>query len=92
MRDDLAYTYHADRNPNRQYLDGVPLRDLTMRDVARLPEHLQAAIPLQPFYVAVEAAEAAPAEDAEREPAAAVATPEAVKAAQAKQPRPKAAK
>lgn len=53
--DEVAFRYVAEANPLGGYLPGVPLRDLTVAEVAELPAWLRPSIAAQPFYVAVEA-------------------------------------
>lgn len=53
--DEIAFRYVAEQNPQGAYLPGVPLRDLTVAEVAETPEWLRPSIVAQPFYVAVEA-------------------------------------
>lgn len=49
-----AYTYDPNNNPEGRYIDGVPLRDLSVDEVAAFLPHIQAAIKAAPFYHAIE--------------------------------------
>lgn len=62
----IVYRYNARKNPDEGTLAGVPLRDLTDADLARLDEYMRASVAACPFYVAVD-------ETAEHTPAAVVA-------------------
>lgn len=42
--------YDAEQNPGGAFLPGVPLRDLTDEDLARLPAHLQRSVGASPLY------------------------------------------
>lgn len=53
-RDDVAFTYDPTQNPDGASLPDVPLRGLTMRDFARQPEHVRAAIRVAPYFVATD--------------------------------------
>lgn len=67
---DVVYRYVAERNPDRLTIPGVPLRDLTHEDLARLPMHLRAAVPLYDFYDAVAVTAQRAVDDAVHVPAA----------------------
>jgi hypothetical protein len=54
--DEIAFRYVAEQNPQGAFLPGVPLRDLTVADVAAAPAWLRPSIAAQPFYQAVEPA------------------------------------
>lgn len=47
---EMVYTYDETKNPEGAYLAGVPLRDLTVEDVAALPEWLQRSVAACSFY------------------------------------------
>jgi hypothetical protein len=49
----VVFRYLAEQNAEGLYLDGVPLRDLTVDDMAGLPKHLAGAVASCPFYVLV---------------------------------------
>lgn len=46
----IARYYLPKHNPERRYLEGVPLRDITEAEFARYPEWLRASIDALPFY------------------------------------------
>lgn len=50
---EVAYRYVAERNPEGGFLPGVPLRDLTRADLARMPSWLRESLTTCPFYEAV---------------------------------------
>lgn len=52
-----AYIYEPNSNPEGRYIDGVPLRDLSVDEVAAFPPHIQTAIEAAPFYRASVAVE-----------------------------------
>lgn len=45
-----VYMYLPEQNPDRQYIDGVPLRDLSPDDLAALPPDRVAAVKSAPYY------------------------------------------
>lgn len=47
-----VYRYDPEKNPDGASLPGVPLRDLTESDVARIPKWLRKSLKECPFYVA----------------------------------------
>lgn len=47
---EVVYYYLPDENPNGLKFAGVPLRDLTARDVDRLPEWKKRQLKKAPFY------------------------------------------
>lgn len=57
MAEKIIFRYVAERNPQRAFLPGVPLRDLTAADVAELPAWLLPGVAAAPFYVAADNAE-----------------------------------
>lgn len=52
MVSDIIYRYTPEANPERQFMPGVPLRDLTQADLDRLPDHVRRGIARCPFYEA----------------------------------------
>lgn len=46
----IAYYYLPDENPTGLKFDGVPLRNLTPRDVERLPKWMQRQVRKSPMY------------------------------------------
>lgn len=46
----IAYYYLPDENPTGLKFDGVPLRNLTPRDVDRLPKWMQRQVHKSPMY------------------------------------------
>lgn len=48
----IAYSYLSDRNPEGHYIAGIPLRDLTVADLAALTPHQVAGLATCPFYEA----------------------------------------
>lgn len=67
-RDDMAFLYLPSNNPDERYIDGVPLRDLTLRDFAKLAPHLAAAVEQSPWYQPVMDVATALADDAQDAP------------------------
>ena len=56
----VAYIYNATQNPDGAGLPGVPLRDLTVADLAQLPAWLVPSIAACAWYQATAAAPALP--------------------------------
>lgn len=52
----VAYRYRADRNPDGGFLPGVGLRDVSVEELAAMPEWLRASVAAAPFYEAVSGA------------------------------------
>lgn len=50
---ELAYRYEADLNPSGAHLPGVPLRDLSIADVASYPAWLQHSLARTHYYTDV---------------------------------------
>lgn len=48
--DSIAFKYNADKNPAGAFFAGVPLRDLTVAEVADLAEPVRESIAAAPFY------------------------------------------
>mgnify|MGYP000915409520 CR=1 FL=1 len=55
---EIAYTYDGERNPDKSFIPGVPLRDLTVEEVQSMPRYVHAGVAQQPFYLATAAAPA----------------------------------
>lgn len=51
MDEQIAFIYDPDKNPDKTWVDGVPLRDLSKAEFDALPKRLQAAVKQQPYYV-----------------------------------------
>jgi len=59
----LVYRYLPEENPERLTIEGVPLRDLEVVDLAHQPGHVLEAIDLAPFYAVVKPAVSGDAAD-----------------------------